>query len=71
MSTEYERLSDDELKKMLAYIESELQKREKGRKQKAKEQIRSIAVAAGLSVEVSDKPKRKRGRPAKRRQGNE
>ena len=60
-----EQKTDEELQAMAAAIDAEIQAREKRRKKDAMDKIKALARDAGLEVELKEKPKRKRGRPAK------
>lgn len=58
--------SDPELDAMIAAAQEILARREQERRKQALEQIQDIAKAAGLSVNITKKPRR--GRPPKKPQ---
>ena len=64
MEHNFEQLSEEQLQLMSAQIEAELATRDKRKKAEAARQIKALAEAAGLTVNVSEKCKKKRGRPA-------
>ena len=58
--------SDEELRLLAEESRKLLEEREKEKKRKAIEAIRKIAAEHDLSVDIKDKPRRRRGRPPKK-----
>jgi hypothetical protein len=65
MERDFSSYNDDQLHQMITDIRAELSERDKQRKKKAAARIKALANAAGLSVSVADKPRKRRGRPPK------
>lgn len=65
MNIDFTALTDTQLKTLIADIEAELAARDKQRKKQAAAQMKSIADAAGLTVTIQDKDRKRRGRPPK------
>jgi hypothetical protein len=65
MELELHTLNDEQLRQFNSEIEAELSARDKKRKAEAAAQIKAMAESAGLSVSITEKGARKRGRPSK------
>ncbi len=65
MNEEFRTLNDEQLRKLGADVKAELAEREKARKKETASRIKAMADAAGLSVTVTDKAQKRRGRPPK------
>ncbi|TQE99609.1 MAG: hypothetical protein FKY71_07780 [Spiribacter salinus] len=65
MMMNLEEYDDDGLKALIAEAETVLAERERRRRDETVRQIRALAEDAGLAVEV--KPRKKRGRPRKKK----
>lgn len=65
MTHEWKSLTDEQLQKLATDFKAELAARERQRKKEALKRIKAMADAAGLNVSVTDKAKKRRGRPPK------
>ncbi|MEZ5551520.1 MAG: hypothetical protein R3E82_11565 [Pseudomonadales bacterium] len=65
MELELHTLNDEQLRQIITEIEAELSVRDKKRKAEAAAQIKAMAESVGLSVSITEKGRRKRGRPQK------